>query len=86
METRVKHLKVISSKKVTQATAQLKCLYTNTRNMGNKQEELETTMLLESYDLVAITETWWDESYGWSVAINGYKLLRKEGQRCCPLC
>jgi len=26
-------------------------------SMGNKQEELEATMLLESYDLIAITET-----------------------------
>jgi len=41
-----------SSKKVTQPTVQMKCLYTNAHNMGNKQEELEATMLLESYDLV----------------------------------
>ena len=31
--------------------------------MGKKQEQLEATMLLEIYDLVAITETWWDESH-----------------------
>ncbi|KAK4809957.1 hypothetical protein QYF61_002914 [Mycteria americana] len=46
--------------------------------MGNKQEDLEATMLLESYDLVAITETWWDESCDWSVAINGYRLFRSD--------
>ena len=56
-ETPVKYLKeikVCSSKKVTWPTAQLKCLYSNAYSMGNKQEELEATMLLESYDLVAI--------------------------------
>ncbi|GAB0190587.1 mitochondrial enolase superfamily member 1 [Grus japonensis] len=46
--------------------------------MGNKQEELEATVLLESYDLVAITETWWDESNDWSAAINGYRLFRRD--------
>ncbi len=33
--------------------AQLKCLYTNARSLSNKQDELETVMHLESYDLVA---------------------------------
>ena len=47
-------------------------------SMGNQQEELEVTTLLESYDLVAITETWWDESHDWSVVINGYRLFRRD--------
>ncbi|KAK4810175.1 hypothetical protein QYF61_010948 [Mycteria americana] len=72
--TPVKHLKGI---KVTWLTAQLQCLYTSARSMGNKQEELEATVLLDSYDLVAITETWWDESHDWSAAINGYRLFRR---------
>ncbi|PKU40959.1 hypothetical protein llap_8745 [Limosa lapponica baueri] len=45
--------------------------------MGNKQE-LEAIMLLKRYDIVAITETWWDESYNWSVGIEGYKLFRRD--------
>lgn len=45
--------------------------------MGSKQEELEVTMLLESHNLVAINETWWDRSYDWSVTINGYRLFRR---------
>ncbi|PKU42055.1 hypothetical protein llap_7636 [Limosa lapponica baueri] len=49
-------------------------------SMGNKQEKLEAPMLLESYDIVTITETWWDESYHWSVAIDGYKLFRRDRQ------
>ncbi|KAK4830595.1 hypothetical protein QYF61_012021 [Mycteria americana] len=79
--TLVKYLKGIkgcSSKKVTRPTAQLKCLYTNAGSMGNKHEELEATVLLESYDLVAITESWWDESHDWSAAINGYRLFRRD--------
>ncbi|KAK4816205.1 hypothetical protein QYF61_012670 [Mycteria americana] len=63
-----------------QPTAQLKCLYTNARSMGNKQRELEATMLQESYDLVVITETWCDESHDWSAAINGYNLFRRDRQ------
>jgi len=37
--------------------AQLKCPYTNAYSMGNKQEEMETVVQLESYDLIVITET-----------------------------
>ncbi|KAM6226441.1 uncharacterized protein M6G45_016903 [Spheniscus humboldti] len=62
---------------MTRPTAQLKCLYTSACSMGNKQE-LEPTVLLESYDLVAITENWWDESHDWSTAIDGYKLFRRD--------
>ena len=45
------------------STAQLKCVYTNACNMGNKQEELEATLQHDSYDLVTITEMWWDDSH-----------------------
>ncbi|RMC20192.1 hypothetical protein DUI87_01038 [Hirundo rustica rustica] len=33
----------------------------------------------QSYD-AAITETWWDDSHGWSTALNGYKLFRRDRQ------
>jgi len=65
-EASVKHPKGnkgCSYVKVAWPTAQMKFLYTNTDSMGNKQEKLEATMLLESYDLIALTETWWDESH-----------------------
>ena len=65
---------------MTWPPAQLKRLYPNAHSMGNKQEELEATVLLESYDLVAITETWWDKSHGWNVAIDGYRLFRRDRQ------
>jgi len=58
----------------------MKCLYMNTRSTGNKHEELEATMLLESYDLIALTETWWDEFHDWSVAIDSHRLFRRDRQ------
>lgn len=41
-------MKGLSSKKVTRWASQLKCLYTNTHNLGNKQEVLDATALLEN--------------------------------------
>jgi len=83
-ETPVKYLKGIkgcSSKKVTRPTARKKCLYTDAHSMSIKEEELEATMLLESCDLVATTETWWDKSHDWSGAIDGYRLFKRDRQR-----
>ncbi|KAK4813675.1 hypothetical protein QYF61_019568 [Mycteria americana] len=80
-ETPVKRLKAhkgCSSMKETQTTAQLKCLYTNAHSMGNKQEELEAIVHQENYDMVAITEMWWDDSHNWSAAMDGYKLFRRD--------
>ncbi|GAB0199184.1 mitochondrial enolase superfamily member 1 [Grus japonensis] len=58
--------------------AQLKCIYINARSMGNKQEQLEAIVQQDSCDLVAITETWWDDSHDWSAAMDGYKLFRRD--------
>ncbi|GAB0180019.1 hypothetical protein GRJ2_000467200 [Grus japonensis] len=44
-------------KKVVGSIAQLKCIYTNARSTGNKQEELEAIVQQENYDIVAIRET-----------------------------
>lgn len=49
-------------------------------HMDNKQEELETIVQQESYDVFAITETWWDGSYDWSAAIYLYRLFRRDRQ------
>jgi len=46
--------------------------------MGNKQEELEAFVQQDSYDLVAITETWWDDYHDWSAVMDGYKLFRRD--------
>ena len=60
-----------SPRKVAGSIAQMKCIYTNARSMGNKQEELEAIVQQENYDIVAITETWWDDSHNWSAAMDG---------------
>jgi len=60
------------------STAQLKFIYPNAHSMGNKQEELEAIIQQDSYDLVAITETRWDDSYHWSAAIDDYKRFRRD--------
>jgi len=59
-------------------TAQLKCVYSNARSMGNKQEEMKAIVQQDSYDLVTITETWWDDSHDRSAAMDGYTLFRKD--------
>ncbi|PKU49639.1 nipped-b-like protein [Limosa lapponica baueri] len=91
-ETQIKHHKgrppeeqhegngAIPASKSAPLGTQLKCLYTNTRSMGNKQEELEAIVRHESYDIVAIMETWWNESNDWSAAMEGYKLFRRDRQ------
>lgn len=45
--------------------------------MGNKQGELELCMQLQSYDLMAITETWWDNSHDWNGVMDGFELFKK---------
>ncbi|XP_065438446.1 uncharacterized protein LOC135981058 [Chrysemys picta bellii] len=48
--------------------------------MGNKQEELEVLINKYNYDIVGITETWWDNTHDWNVGVDGYSLLRKDRQ------
>jgi len=60
------------------STAQLKCVCTNACSTGIKQEKLEAIVQQDSYDLVAVTETWWDSSHDWNVVIDGYTLFRKD--------
>ncbi|GAB0206513.1 hypothetical protein GRJ2_003116900 [Grus japonensis] len=62
------------------SVAQLKYIYTNACSMGNKQEELEAIVQQENYDIVAIMETWWDDSHNGSAAMDGYKLFRRDRQ------
>lgn len=56
----------------------LKFLYTNALSMGNKQEELESCMWSQGYDLIAVTETRWDSSYDWNAIMEGYALFKKD--------
>jgi len=60
------------------SSSSLKCLCTNTRSMGNKQEELGICVQSQGHDLIAYTETWWDSSHDWNAVIDGYTLFRKD--------
>jgi len=46
--------------------------------MGNKQEEMETIVQQDSYNLVAVTEMWWDNLHDWYAVMDGYRLFRKD--------
>ena len=49
--------------------------------MGNKQEELKTTVSLGKLcDIVAVAEMWWDDSHCWSAVIDGYQLFQWDSQ------
>ena len=51
--------------------------YTNAQSMGDKQNELELLIHEGKYDLIGITETWWDDSHDWNIAIVGYNSFKK---------
>ncbi|GAB0185820.1 hypothetical protein GRJ2_001047300 [Grus japonensis] len=76
----IKRIPATPANKSASSGAQLKCLYANAQSMGNKQEELETCVRLQGYDVIGITEMWWDSSYDWSVGTEGYRLFRKDRQ------
>jgi len=54
---------VILKKQCQISEAQSKHLYAKTCSKVNKQEELETCTPQQAYDLIGITEVWWDGSY-----------------------
>ena len=60
--------------------AYLKCLYTSTRSMRNKQDEPEALGSSQSYNIIGISETWWNESHDWSAGMEGCRLFRRDRQ------
>lgn len=58
--------------KMTRSTEALKCIY--------EQEELEDAVQQENCEVVAITETWWNDTHNWSAAVNGNKPSEGAGQ------
>lgn len=62
--------------------AHVKCAYTNTCNLGNKQEELELHVQRLNYDIVEITAMCWGTFYGWISSMDdGYQLIKKAGKK-----
>jgi len=51
------------------------CLYQRTEH---KQEELEAIVQQDHYNLVTLTEMWWDNSHDWHALMDGYSLFRKD--------
>lgn len=45
-----------------------------------QQMELDAIAWQENYDLITITETWWDPSQDCSAAVDGCKLFRRGSQ------
>ncbi|KAK4827172.1 hypothetical protein QYF61_015134 [Mycteria americana] len=60
--------------------AYLKCLYTNAHSMRNKQDKLEALVSSQSYEIIGMSETWWNESHDWSAGMEGYRLFRRDRQ------
>uniref|UniRef100_A0A8C8RGD0 Maestro heat like repeat family member 6 n=1 Tax=Pelusios castaneus TaxID=367368 RepID=A0A8C8RGD0_9SAUR len=46
----------------------------------NQQALCDICKHLVFYDIIGITETWWDNLRDWSTAMDGYKLFRKDRQ------
>jgi len=46
--------------------------------MGDNQEEIEICVQLQGYNLIAITEIWWDNLHDWNAVMDGYTLFRKD--------
>jgi len=75
---RVQNRELCDSNGAASLGAQLKRLYANAGSMGNKQEELEMRAHLRGYDIISITEMWWDRSYDWSIGMGVYRLFKKD--------
>lgn len=53
------------------------CRYTKAQSLGNKQEEVELCMYLQSYSIIGITRMWWDRLTGLR-CYNRCRLFRRD--------
>lgn len=58
----------------------MKCLYTNACSIRNKQDELGVLLTMQNYDIIAISETCWNDSHDWSAGMEAYRLFRRDRQ------
>lgn len=56
---------------------ELRCLYTKTQHLGNKRGELEILVHKCKYDIVALTEAWWDEIHAWKFSDRKIQTIQK---------
>lgn len=50
----------------------------HTNKMGSKQDELQTCIQSQGFDLIVVTEMWWNSSCDWNVGIRDYTLFRRD--------
>ncbi|PFX27360.1 hypothetical protein AWC38_SpisGene7932 [Stylophora pistillata] len=56
-----------------------KCLLLNTRSIRNKINDLNALLLMDSFDIVALTETWLDNEFDdRDLHLEGYSILRRD--------
>lgn len=53
--------------------------------LGEKQEELETSVSICRATISGIREILWDVSYNWSAAMDGYGIFRENKTRRCSI-
>lgn len=56
---------------MNQSTEDFRNLYINARNIWDKQAELEVLIQDQNYDLIGITESWWDNLHDWNNNMKG---------------
>ncbi|KAF4787720.1 hypothetical protein TURU_168642 [Turdus rufiventris] len=54
----------------------LKCFYTNACSMRNEQEVPKAVAQSQRFDIIVISETWWDEPCDWSALLDAYTLFK----------
>lgn len=64
--------------------ASFKCLCRNAFSFGNKQEKLELPGQMQSCNIAAGTEMWWDRWHDWSAPMDSS--LGKKRTEDCHLC
>ena len=57
----------------------LKCLLLNTRSLRNKINDLSALLLMDSFDIVALTKNWMDDDFNdRELHLEGYSTFRRD--------
>ncbi|XP_063813224.1 uncharacterized protein LOC135050885 [Pseudophryne corroboree] len=62
----------------TRGNTYLNCMYVNARSLTGTKDKLEILATSKQYDIIGITETWWDEYHDWTDNLEGYTLFRRD--------
>ncbi|KAJ7399311.1 hypothetical protein BTVI_116089 [Pitangus sulphuratus] len=49
-------------------------------SMRNKQDKLEVLAQCHRFDIIGISDTWWDETCDWNALLDSYRLFRRDRQ------